>query len=61
MVNITLKDGSVKQYEAGTTVMQIAEDISKGLAKNALVGRFNDRVVDLSFPVEENGTLETHF
>jgi threonyl-tRNA synthetase len=58
MVNITLKDGSVKQYEAGTTVMQIAEDISKGLAKNALVGRFNDRVVDLSFPVEENGTLE---
>lgn len=58
MVSITLKDGSVKQYEAGLTVMQIAEDISKGLARNALVAKFNDKVVDLSFRVEEDGTLE---
>jgi threonyl-tRNA synthetase len=58
MINITLKDGSVKQYEAGITVMQIAEDISKGLARNALVARVNDQVVDLSFPVEEDSTLE---
>ena len=58
MVKITLKDGSVKQYEQGMTVRQIAEDISKGLARNALVAKFNDQVVDLAWPVEEDGTLE---
>lgn len=58
MVKITLKDGSVKQVEPGITVMQIAEDISKGLARIALVAKFNGKVVDLSSQVEEDGTLE---
>ncbi|MDD2401835.1 MAG: threonine--tRNA ligase [Clostridia bacterium] len=58
MVNITLKDGSVKQYEPGITVMQIAEDISKGLARVALVGKVNSEVVDLAKQVNEDVTLE---
>lgn len=58
MVKITLKDGSVKQCEQGMTVLQIAEDISKGLARNALVAKLNDQIVDLAWSVEEDGTLE---
>ena len=58
MVNVTLKDGSVKQYEAGITVLQIAEDLSKGLARNALAAKLNGRVVDLSSQVYEDGALE---
>ena len=57
MVNITLKDGSVKQYEAGITVLQIAEDISKGLARNALVAKLNNQVVDLTTPVNTDAEL----
>ncbi len=58
MVKITLKDGSVKQCEQGMTVLQIAEDISKELARNALVAKLNDQIVDLAWSVEEDGTLE---
>ncbi|MFZ5754282.1 MAG: threonine--tRNA ligase [Bacillota bacterium] len=58
MVKVTLKDGSVREYQAGISIGEIAEDISKGLARNALVGKFNNSVVDLSYKVEEDGTLE---
>ncbi|HEY5393128.1 MAG TPA: TGS domain-containing protein, partial [Hanamia sp.] len=36
MINITLPDGSVRQYENGTSSMQIAASISEGLARNVL-------------------------
>ena len=36
MIKITLKDGSIKEYNEGTTVMQVAESISAGLARVAL-------------------------
>lgn len=58
MLNIALQDSSVKQYEVGSTVLQIAEDISKGLARKALVAKLNNEVVDLSFPVYEDCALE---
>jgi len=58
MVKITLKDGSVKEYPQGTTVMEIANDISRGLAKNALAAKLNGKLVDLSAPVNEDGALE---
>lgn len=58
MIKITLKDGSAKEYQAGITIKKIAEDISMGLAKKALVAKFNDKVVDLSTEVNEDGTLE---
>ncbi|MFZ9190794.1 MAG: TGS domain-containing protein, partial [Schleiferiaceae bacterium] len=35
MIDITLPDGSVRSYSAGTTAMQVAESISRGLAQNA--------------------------
>jgi len=58
MVNITLKDGSIKQYEEGSTVLQIAEDISQGLARNSLVAKLNNQIVDLTTPVNADADLE---
>ncbi len=58
MIKVTLKDGSVREYQTGITIAEIAEDISKGLARNALVGKFNNTVVDLSYKIEEDGALE---
>jgi threonyl-tRNA synthetase len=58
MVNITLKDGSIIQCEEGTTVLQIAEEISKGLARNALVAKLNNQVVDLTTPINTDADLE---
>lgn len=58
MVKITLKDGSVKEYTKGTMVREITEDISRGLAKNALAAKLNGKKVDLSAPVNEDSTLE---
>jgi len=58
MVKITLKDGSVKEYPQGTTVIDIASDISRGLAQNALAAKLNGKKVDLNTPVNEDSTLE---
>ena len=44
MINITLPDGSVRQYESGTTAMQIAESISMGLAQNVLSAIVNGEI-----------------
>lgn len=58
MAKITLQDGSVREYPAGTTLMQVAEDISPKLAKNAVAALFNGELTDLNRPVEKDGTLE---
>ncbi|KNZ70192.1 threonyl-tRNA synthetase [Thermincola ferriacetica] len=57
-IKISLKDGSIREYEAGTTITDIAGDISPRLAKNALVARLNGKLVDMSRPVNEDSTLE---
>lgn len=56
-MKITLKDGSVKEYEAGISVIEIAKDISEGLARAACAGEINGQVVDLRTPVEEDCEL----
>lgn len=58
MINITLKDGSSKQYESGISVIDIAKDLSEGLARNACCGIVNNNVVDLRFEINEDSTLE---
>ncbi len=58
MVKITLKDGSVREYQPGLSIQEIAEDISRGLAKNALVAKVNNSVVDLSSKINEDALLE---
>ena len=58
MIRITLKDGKVLEVDKGTTIEEVARQISSKLAKFALVGRFNGEVMDLKTPLTEDGTLE---
>jgi threonyl-tRNA synthetase len=51
-VDITLPDGSVKQYQRGVTGMQIALDISEGLARNVLAAKVNQEVWDANRPID---------
>ncbi|TYR34795.1 threonine--tRNA ligase [Sphingobacterium phlebotomi] len=58
MINITLPDGSVRQYEKGTTAMQIALSISEGLARNVLGAEVNGEVWDASRAIEEDASVK---
>lgn len=57
MIRITLKDGSIKEFEAGVSVLDIAKSISEGLARNACCGIVNGEVVDLRYVVNEDSDL----
>ncbi|MCL5059939.1 MAG: threonine--tRNA ligase [Candidatus Thermoplasmatota archaeon] len=57
MVNVTLPDGSVRQFEAPVTVAQVASSIGAGLAKAALAGRVNGRLVDTSHVIDADAQL----
>ena len=54
MIKITLKDGSIKEFEDGLSVFDIAKSISEGLARNACCGNINGKVVDLRHIVNED-------
>lgn len=58
MIKITFPDGAVKEFESGTTTLAIAESISKSLAKKALAGKVNGKLVDLTRSIEENASIE---
>ena len=53
-VNVTLPDGSVREYEAGVTLEEIAGSISRSLLKAAVAGKIDGRLVDLYTPVHED-------
>ncbi|MBQ6156789.1 MAG: threonine--tRNA ligase [Bacteroidales bacterium] len=57
MINITLPDGSIKQMEKGCTAYEVAQAISEGLARNVLVAKVNDQLVELDKPINEDATL----
>ncbi|MVO98994.1 threonine--tRNA ligase [Paenibacillus lutrae] len=58
MMKLTFPDGAVKEYAPGTTVEQIAESISSGLRKNAVIGVVNGQQVDLNRPIEGDADLK---
>ncbi|MET3114082.1 threonyl-tRNA synthetase [Pedobacter sp. CG_S7] len=58
MINITLPDGSVRQYEKGTTAHQIALSISEGLARNVLAAEVNGEVWDSSRSINDNAAVK---
>lgn len=58
MIDITLPDGSVRQYDAGTSAHQIALSISEGLARNVLAAEVNGEVWDSSRPINTNSTVK---
>lgn len=57
MIKITLKDGSVKEFESGLSVYDIAKSISEGLARNACCGIVNGTVCDLRKEINEDVEL----
>lgn len=57
MIKITLKDGSVKEISRGLTVLEAAEGISQGLARNATAGEVNGKTVDLRYVLDEDCRL----
>jgi len=58
MLNITLPDGSVRQYESPVTVAQIAASIGAGLAKATVAGKVNGKLVDACDPINEDSTVQ---
>src|ERR1700733_9318632 len=58
MINITLPDGSVRQYDKGITSMQIARSISEGLARNVLAAEVDGQVWDAERPVEKDSHVK---
>lgn len=58
MIKITFPDSAVKEFESGITTLAIAESISKSLAKKALAGKVNGKLVDLTRPIEEDASIE---
>lgn len=58
MIEVVLKDGSKKQYEAGITVLEVAKDLSEGLARNACAALLNGERVDLRTQINEDCQLE---
>ncbi|HFC8546719.1 threonine--tRNA ligase [Neisseria lactamica] len=58
MLNITLPDGSVRQYESPVTVAQIAASIGAGLAKAAVAGKVNGKLVDVCDPITEDSSVQ---
>lgn len=58
MVAITLPDGSVREFDGETTVMQIAQNIGAGLAKATIAGRVNGKLVDARDPITTDATVQ---
>lgn len=57
-IKITFPDGAEKEFEQGTTTLEVAKSISNSLAKKALAGKFNGELLDVTRPLEADGALE---
>lgn len=57
-INIQFPDGNKKAFDKGTTTEDIAQLISPGLRKKAVAGKFNGQLVDLTKPLETDGSIE---
>ena len=57
MIKITLPDGSIKEFEKGTTPIMVAKSISEGLARNVISAKFNKTTVETVTPLETDGSL----
>ena len=58
MIQITFPDGAVREYQSGVTTFEVAQSISNSLAKKALAGKFNGKLVDTNRALTEDGSLE---
>lgn len=60
MINITLPDGSVKQFEGNITPLDVAKSISEGLARNVLCASIDGNVVELSRTISQDCALKLY-
>jgi len=58
MINITLPDGSVRQYESGVTALDIAKSISEGLARNVLAANVNGEIWDATRSISSDSSVK---
>jgi threonyl-tRNA synthetase len=58
MMNITFPDGAVRQYEQGSSAMDIAKSISEGLARRILAAEVNGEIWDLSRPIKNDASIK---
>jgi threonyl-tRNA synthetase len=58
MIKITLPDGSIREYQKGTTALDIAKSISEGLARKVLAANINGQVWDATRPINEDVSLK---
>ena len=58
MINITLPDNTVRQFNSGITAIEIAQNISEGLARNVLAVRVNDEVWDATRPIYSDSKIK---
>lgn len=58
MIQITLPDGSVRQYEPGVSALDIAKSISEGLARKVIAASINDEVWDLTRGIQQNAHVK---
>ncbi|MFT5619161.1 MAG: threonyl-tRNA synthetase, partial [Arenicella sp.] len=52
MIKITLPDGAIKEYEKGSSALDVAKSISDGLARMVLAAKVNNEIVDPFKPLE---------
>ncbi|WP_405565459.1 threonine--tRNA ligase [Polaribacter sp. Asnod6-C07] len=57
MIKITLPDGSIKEFTANSTPIDVAKSISEGLARNVISASFNGETVETTTPLTTDGTL----
>lgn len=57
MIEVTLPDGSKREFDSPVTVGDVAASIGAGLARAALAGKVNGKLVDLPHPITENSTV----
>ena len=57
MIQITLPDGSIKSFKKGITPYDVAISISEGLARNIISANFNGTTVEITTPLNSDGTL----
>ncbi len=60
MINITFPDGNVRQYEPGSSAMDIARSISEGLARNVVSATVNGQLTDRDLPLTKDATIALH-
>jgi len=57
MIQITLPDGSIREFESGITPMEVAKNISEGFARNVISAKFNNETIETTTPLTTNGDL----